>query len=110
MASNIVSHAPHYFEPSAGFWGAQAANFPLGGALHFYAATGGAESEEMNQLRTLFAKAKLGSVTGNFLKSMANTANSARGDPGKKEEHEKMAASWYGMDAIRRDRASSSSE
>jgi hypothetical protein len=109
MASNIVSSAPHYFEPNAGFWGAQAASFPIGSALHYYAATGGVESEEMNQLRRLLDRAKLGGVTGNFLKSIANIADSAKGDPRKNEEHTKMATSWYGIDAIRRDRASSSS-
>ena len=109
VASNIVTCAPHYFAPNAGFWGAQCAAFPMGTALHYYAATGGLESEEMNHLRRLFDRAKLGDVTSNFLKSIANTADSAKGDPAKPQEHKKMATSWYGMEAIRRDRVSPSS-
>ena len=108
-ASNIVSCVPHYFEPEAGFWGAQSASFSLGAALHYYAATGGLESEEMNQLRRLFYQAKLGGVTSNFVKSMANTADTAKGDPTKPQEHRKMATSWFGMDSLRRDRTQSSS-
>jgi hypothetical protein len=110
MASNIVSCAPYYFERDAGFWGPQSASFPMGAALHYLAATGGAESEEINQLKRLMKHSKLGGVTGNFLQSIANTADSTKGDPREREQHVKMATSWYGMNAIRRDRASSSSE
>ena len=103
IASNIVACVPHYFEETAGFWGPQCATFPMGTALHYYAATGGLDSEEMNQLRRLLDRAKVGDVACNFLKSIANTADSVKGDPTKPQEHKKMATSWYGMDAIRQD-------
>jgi len=50
----------------------------------------------------------VGDVAGNFLKSIASTADSAKGDPTKPQEHKKMATSWYGMDAVWGGRASSS--
>lgn len=109
MAANLVTCVPHYFEPDAGFWGAHAASFAVGSAMHYYAATGGLHSEEMNQLKRLFNEAKLGGVTSNFFKSIANTADTAKGDLTKPEEHRKMAISWYGMDALQRDRTPSSS-
>lgn len=73
----------------------------MGAALHYYAATGAVESEEIKQLQRLLLDAKLGDVTGRFLRSMANSTDSAKGDPRNKEEHKKIAASWYGLDAIR---------
>ena len=110
LASNIAACAPHYFSPNAGFWGAQCASLPVGAALHYYAATGGSDSEEMAQLRRLFDQANLGEVTSNFLKSIANTGNSAQGDPSKSQDHQRMATSWYGVDGIRRSSSSSTEQ
>ena len=108
-AANIVACAPHYFDENGGFWGAQAATFPMGAALHFYAATGRQNSEEMAQLKGLFNRPKLGGVTSEFLRSIANTGSTKKGDPAQREEHNKMASSWFGMDAIQeRQRALSS--
>lgn len=95
VASNIVTCAPHYFEERAGFWGAQFAQFPIGATLHYYAATGAQNSEEIGQLRRLMGQAKLGSVTNEFLRSIANTGD-VKGDPARPEEHVKMATSWFG--------------
>lgn len=99
-ASNIVTCAPHYFVDDAGFWGAQSATFPLGAAMHYYAATGDQDSEQTAQLHRLLKQTRLGSVTSEFLRSIANTGDSVKGDPAKREEHRRMATSWYGMDAI----------
>ena len=107
VALNIVACAPHYFADNAGFWGAQAACFPMGAALHYYAATGGQDSEEIEQLRKLFRQQRLGGVTREFLRSIANTSDAAKGDPAKREEHTPMATSWYGMGAIQAQRRQS---
>ncbi|KAK3722504.1 hypothetical protein LTR37_002496 [Vermiconidia calcicola] len=93
-ASNIVSCVPHFFAPNAGYWGAQSAAFPMGAALHFYAATGG--EEEVRRLKQLFKEASLGCVTSGFLRSVSNTADTHRGDPAKDDEHRQMAVSWFG--------------
>ena len=76
-ASNIVAGAPHYYEESAGYWGAASGSFPVGAALHFYASTS-PDSDEMRQLLQLF-QSGLGSVSGGFLRSMANTASTVKG-------------------------------
>lgn len=50
------------------------------GALHFYAAVGERSSEDGEQLRQLFARGRRGYVAGQFLRSMAHTANPVKGD------------------------------
>ena len=101
IASNIVTCSPHYFSDGAGFWGAQSASFPMGAALHYYAATtGGLDAEETAQLRRLLRNARLGKITSDFLRSVANTADSVKGDPQNRQEHKEMATSWYGIDKL----------
>ena len=72
----------------------------MGAALHFYAATGKVDSEEMRQIRYIFDTAKLGKVTGDFLRSIANTADSEKGDPKDRRQHTTMAQSWYGTNQV----------
>lgn len=110
IAANIVTCAPHYFTDDARFWGAHNASFSMGAAMHYYAATGGQHSEEIGQLRSLCSQARLGAVTGEFLRSIANTADTAKGDCRDREEHKIMATSWYGMDVLEGRRSASSSQ
>lgn len=100
IAANIAKYAHHYFSDSAGLWGAQSASFPLGGALHYFAATGGQGSEDIQKIRQLFVGAKYGKVTGDFLRSVANTAPTKRGDTHDRMQHYCMASSWYGIDLL----------
>ena len=110
MAANVVTCAPHFFAPEAGFWGAQSASFPVGVALHYYAATGGMDAEAMDRLRELLADASRGRVAGDFLRSLAYDSDAAKRDPRDRQLHGSMASSWYGTDRLQAQAAGSSSQ
>ncbi len=94
-ASCIAFHAYHYFDENAGYWGASRACFPLGAVAHYYAATNNMDSAGMEEVSRLFTKTRYGKLTKEFLRSVANTPNSLKGDSFNREEHIKMANSWY---------------
>lgn len=101
-ASNITKCAAHYLIPEqAGFWGPLSATFPMGTALHFYAATGGQDSAEMQQLRRLFAQGTPGHFAGEFLRSMANMGNTTKGDPANLQQHTSMARSCESIQVVK---------
>ncbi|GAB7335867.1 hypothetical protein MBLNU13_g08128t1 [Cladosporium sp. NU13] len=116
-AINIATHAHHYFAPTTGLVGPQHATFPLGAALHFFAATGqrastsedeataatadgGIESSTalvIQRLQQLFRNVERAKSTGEFLRSMAPDPAPAelKGDTNDAGEHEKMAKDWF---------------
>ncbi|KAK4507988.1 hypothetical protein PRZ48_001723 [Zasmidium cellare] len=97
FASNIAHQASHFFSDEAGLWGLSTASFPMGAALHYYAATGGFKTPEMRMLKAaLGGSAKAGMVSG-FLRSMAASATKEGdgGDPQFPVEHERMATRWF---------------
>ncbi|TKA80739.1 hypothetical protein B0A55_02702 [Friedmanniomyces simplex] len=100
-AASIAQNCSHYFESDAGLLGAQCASTPMGGALHYYAATGQHDSLEMVEMRRVFREYKLASFTSEFLRSAA-TANPVplgmQGDVRNKTEHVRIAANWFGVD------------
>lgn len=98
FATNISRCVSHFFRPEAGLYGAQMAAFPIGCALHFYAATGMRESEEYQQVCSMFRQTRLGGVPGDFLRSIADNAASqdAKGDCTNGDEHVNMASKWFG--------------
>jgi hypothetical protein len=104
MAANIACSAAHYFEDAAGYWGASSATYSIGAASHYYAATGNLDSAEMRQIYDLYKNAKLATVTRQFLRSVANTPSSAKGDCARQAEHIKMAGSWYRMGTVMAER------
>ena len=69
----------------------------MGAALHFYAATGGQDSDEIKRLVDLFHKTSFGGVTETFLRSIANEGSPVKGDPAKREDHKDMATYWFGI-------------
>lgn len=97
-ASNITKCADYYLEDAAGLWGPLAGTFSMGAALHYFAACGAQDSEEIKHLRSMFAKSKSGKLAGGFLGSVANTGYSKKGNPADLEQHVSMARSWYGTD------------
>jgi hypothetical protein len=115
-AINIATHAHHYFAPTTGLVGPQHATFPLGAALHFFAATGqrasGSEEEAVDtaagetepstalviqRLQALFRNVERAKSTGEFLRSMAPDPAPVelKGDTNDAGEHEKMAKDWF---------------
>ena len=107
-AMNIATHAHHYFAPTTGLVGPQHATFPLGAALHFFAATGqkaaamGGETDSgttpvIQRLRALFHNVERAKMTGEFLRSMAPEAAPVKlkGDTNDVGQHEKMAREWF---------------
>ncbi|KAK5170216.1 uncharacterized protein LTR77_004802 [Saxophila tyrrhenica] len=95
MAMCIASHAHHYFEDSARYWGASIASFPLGIVAHYCAASGNLDSECMTELRRLYRMNDRGQLTLEFLRSIANTGSPVKGDPVNPDMHRKMATAWY---------------
>lgn len=115
-AINIAAHAHHYFVPTTGLVGPQHATFPLGAALHFFAATGqrASTSEDevsatyasgetdpstalvIRRLQELFRNVERAKSTGEFLRSMAPAPAPAelKGDTNNAGDHEKMAKEW----------------
>lgn len=100
VATNIAINASHYFEDGAKYWGAGAAPFSLGVLCHYVAVTGRWFEPEMLDVREILRSARMGKITKEFLRSIANTASSAKGDPVKRDEHSRMAASWFGTDIV----------
>ncbi|KAK3073827.1 hypothetical protein LTR53_004234 [Teratosphaeriaceae sp. CCFEE 6253] len=106
----IARNCSHYFEPPSaigpggGLLGAQAAAFPMGGALHYYAATGQIGSAEMGELRRVLRGGRLAGFTSGFLRSLA-TADPVpagiRGDVSDKQAHSRIAANYFGVDGSR---------
>jgi hypothetical protein len=94
MATNISLCAAHYFEDDAGYWGAAAACFSVGALSHFCAARGLQQSPEMESVQHVFMDKKLGGLTKHFLRSMANTPNTLKGDTLQKDQYKRMANSW----------------
>ena len=117
-AINIATHAHHYFAPTTGLVGPQHATFPLGAALHFFAATGQKASASkddeavpaaaddrtdpgtalvIRRLQELFRNVERAKSTGEFLRSMAPAPAPAelKGDTNDAGEHEKMAKEWF---------------
>jgi hypothetical protein len=116
-AINIATHAHHYFAPTTGLVGPQHATFPLGAALHFFAATGqkastsqgeasatAASSETgpstalvIRRLQELFRNVERAKSTGEFLRSMAPDPAPVelKGDTNDAGEHEKMVKDWF---------------
>lgn len=113
-AINIAANAHHYFAPTTGLVGPQHATFPLGAALHFFAATGQKASASKNEARAgggtdpstalvierlqeLFRNAERAKSTGEFLRSMAPDPAPAdlKGDTNDAGQHEKMAKDWF---------------
>jgi hypothetical protein len=94
LATNISLCAAHYFGDNAGYWGAAAAAFPVGALSHFLAASGLQYSPEMERLRHVYVGTKLGGLTKHFLRSMANTPNTLKGDTLQQDQYKRMANSW----------------
>lgn len=107
-AINIATHAHHYFASNTGLVGPQHATFPLGAALHFFAAMGlrgyavcaetGTSTElAMQRLQDLFRNIERAKSTGEFLRSMAAdpAPPELKGDTNKPGEHERMAREWF---------------
>jgi len=116
-AINIAVNAHHYFAPTTGLVGPQHATFPLGAALHFFAATGqrASSSEDrvtaaaagggtdpstalvIQRLQQLFRDVERAKSTGEFLRSMAPDPAPVelKGDTNDAGEHEKMAKDWF---------------
>ncbi|KAM0706414.1 hypothetical protein Q7P35_005740 [Cladosporium inversicolor] len=117
-AINIATHAHHYFALTTGLVGPQHATFPLGAALHFFAATGQrASTSDKNEaiattagggtdpstvlvikrLQELFRNVGRAKSTGEFLRSMAPDPAPAelKGDTNEAGQHEKMAKEWF---------------
>ena len=113
-AINIATHAHHYFAPITGLVGPQHATFPLGAALHFFAATGQKASTSggeafsglgtdpsaalvIQRLQELFRSVERAKSTGEFLRSMAPDPAPVelKGDTKDAGEHEKMAKDWF---------------
>lgn len=97
-ATNIAQNANYFFSAGANYWGAGVASFPLGTLCHYVAITGRWYEPEMEDVRQIFRSGKLGKITSQFLRSIANTAGPEKGDPAKREEHKRMAAGWFGVD------------
>lgn len=116
-AINIAINAHHYFAHTTGLVGPQHATFPLGAALHFFAATGqrASDSEDeaiaaaagggtdpgtalvIQRLQELFRNVERAKSTGEFLRSMAPDPAPVelKGDTNDAGEHEKMAKDWF---------------
>lgn len=84
------------------------APFPMGAALHYYAATGGMESPEMDLMRMILNDRGRAGVTNMFLRSIANIGDRVKGDPRQRDQHVRMASSWFGIDKQERREAESS--
>ena len=102
FAANIARNCHHYFDAEAGLWGAQNASLSMGGALHYYAATGQFDSPGMTELRRVLREYKGAQFTVGFLKSMAAdpAPEGLKGDTSVPQEHIRMAANWFGLDRI----------
>ncbi|KAF2172354.1 hypothetical protein M409DRAFT_50068 [Zasmidium cellare ATCC 36951] len=95
FASNISHQASHFFSEEAGLWGSSTASFPMGAALHYYAATGGFKTPEMRMLKAALGSSPKANMVSGFLRSMASSAAPQGGDPKIPVQHEKMATSWF---------------
>lgn len=96
-ASNIAECASHYFAEEAGLFGVLQANFPIGTALHYFAAIGLEGSQEMEQLRHVFSRGSSGQIASGFLNSMAGMGPRTVGDTDVREEHSAKAKAWFGF-------------
>jgi hypothetical protein len=112
-AINIATHAHHYFSSTTGLVGPQHASFPLGAALHYFAAIGqkaditrdaavGDETASstvraIQGLQGLFRNDERAKSTGEFLRSMAPDPAPAKlkGDTNDIRQHERMAKEWF---------------
>jgi hypothetical protein len=116
-AIDIATNAHHYFASTTGLVGPQHATFPLGAALHFFAATGQKASPPEDEAATaaargetnsstalviqrlegLFRNVERAKSTGEFLRSMAPAPAPVelKGDTNNAGEHEKMAKDWF---------------
>jgi hypothetical protein len=109
FAVNIATHAHHYFASTTGLVGPQIATFPVGAALHFFAAKtkqGLTESlycEEVQSvlahLQKLMQTDERARSTAEFLRSMAPdpAPQNLKGDTNNAEEHMRMAREWFKM-------------
>ncbi|KAK5151494.1 hypothetical protein LTS14_009338 [Recurvomyces mirabilis] len=98
-ADHIAKNAHHCFLPEAGLYGPQKASFPLGAALHYYAAANQHGSVGMQEIRRLFRESETASFTAGFLRSMAADPAPVgiKADPEDEAKHAIMAAEWVGL-------------
>ncbi|KAK4556837.1 hypothetical protein LTR86_005817 [Recurvomyces mirabilis] len=98
-ADQIAKNAHHCFLPEAGLYGSQKASFPLGAALHYYAAANQQGSVGMQEIIRLFRESETASFTSGFLRSMAADPASVgiKADPEDEAKHAIMAAEWVGL-------------
>ena len=101
FASHLAMNVNYFFESGSGLLGAQYAAVPMGAALHYYAATGQLDSPEMKEMKRVFQEYRLAGFTSEFLTSIATSdkLKSMKGNVRNKQEHVKMAASWFRIDA-----------
>jgi hypothetical protein len=68
-AHQIADTAAHYFNPEAGLWAAQAAIFPIGTALLYFAQSGRHDSLPFQKMDDAYSNTKSGAIMRDFLQS-----------------------------------------
>jgi hypothetical protein len=68
-AHHIAETAAHYFRPDAGLWAAQAAIFPIGTAMLYFAQSGRDDSHPFQKMDDAYSNTKSGAIMRDFLQS-----------------------------------------